>query len=108
MPVTVERLPVRRRFLGWGALALFALLVVAYFVWSPGAERRAVMSLPEQQRREAFVREYGVLRDVCGRGPRDDALTERCRAQAEFVLDFPECDADCQSLASSHLPQATR
>src|SRR5512140_1978259 len=110
MPATVTRLPVlgRGRLLAWGAAALLTFLLLARVLWSSGAERRALMRLPAQQRHEAFVREYGVLEQVCGRGPRDDALTERCRTQAEFVLDFPECDADCRILAGSHLPQATR
>ena len=93
----------------WISIAvLLAFLVLAFLVWEGGDERRALMKLPPEERQEVFRREFADLQELCGRGPREDAMKDRCRSHAEFVLEFLECDAACADLANSHLAHATR
>jgi hypothetical protein len=89
-------------------LVLAIIAVLAFWIWREGRERRALSALPAQDRAELYHREFETLRTLCGHGPREDALQQQCKARAEFLLQFPECDASCRELARSHLPTATR
>ncbi len=91
--------------LAWriGAVLVVALLG-AILLWSMGAEKRAIVRMDPVQRRAVYENAFGELKRLCGSGPRDDALEDRCRAQIQFVLKFPECDAACQEIAREHAP----
>jgi hypothetical protein len=81
------------------ALGVGALAVVAWLATSLPA--RGALALVSPAERSAVVeRAVGNLRDVCrGTGrPRDF-----CVEQARLVLEQPECDAACQSLARDEL-----
>lgn len=93
----------------WRILA--GLLVVALagvLLWSMGAERRAIRDMDPRERRAVYEQAVGELDRLCGAGPRDDALEQRCRDQIRFVVQFPECDAHCQEIARSHAPRPTK
>lgn len=80
------------------AAALAVLLLVGAWMWAHGAERRAVRSLPLEERSALYQTTLGVLRGACYAG-RSDGLDAFCRKQAEFIVEFPECDAACMAFA---------
>ncbi len=106
-PQGSRQAPPRKRpgDLAWriGAILVVALLG-AVLLWSMGAEKRAIARMDPAERRAVYENAYGELKRLCGSGPRDDALEDRCRAQIQFVLKFPECDAACQEIARAHTP----
>jgi cytochrome b pre-mRNA-processing protein 3 len=71
-------------------------------------ERDALQALPPAERKVLFSRELDNFRTLCGPARRSDALEDRCRERAGFLLDFPECDARCRALVQPHLPGPTR
>ena len=106
-PQAAPPAPKRRRpaELGWRiAAVLVVALLGAVLVWSMGAEKRAIARMDPVQRRAVYENAFGELKRLCGSGPRDDALEQRCREQIRFVLEFPECDAACQEIAREHAP----
>jgi hypothetical protein len=82
------------------------LVVVSLFLFGADTERRAVRRLPEGERRALFERTLRTLETSCARAKRSRGLDDYCREQAEFLLNFPECDAACRavSLEFSGLP----
>ena len=90
------------------AVALLALAVVVLWLALRPGERGALQTLPPSERQEIFTRELENFRALCGPTRRTDALEDRCHERAGFVLDFPECDADCRALIEPHLRGATR
>lgn len=84
------------------AIALGLAGAIAYAVWRQGAERRALGSLPPDERRALFLRTRQDLESVCANPP--EALREHCRRQAELLSQLPECDAGCQALVARFFP----
>jgi hypothetical protein len=86
-----------------------ALLAVAL---AAGAHSRAVTdirAMSADDRARIFGRALEDLKTACGDPARaDGALRDHCRAQAEFLTLFPECDRVCQSIAAGALPHARR
>ena len=82
-----------------GALAT-ALLALS--ISRGNAERRAVGRLPELERRALYGRTMQTLGSTCEEANRRSGLEKYCREQAEFVVEFPECDAACSALARRH------
>lgn len=82
-------------------LALGVLGAIAFWIWSAGAERRALRSLPPAERQAVYGRTLENFRAVCASG--DLALDEYCRGQAQILLAFPECDVSCRTLATHTL-----
>jgi hypothetical protein len=80
------------------AILLALATAIATWFWLEGAEERALGELPLRDRRDIYARELANLRALCA-PPANSDLSERCRQQAEFVLEFPECDSACQELA---------
>jgi hypothetical protein len=97
------------RQIAWRVLAvLLAAGVLLAFLWSLGAEQRAIGRMDPAERRAVYEQAFGELQRLCGSGPRDDALEKRCVEQIQFVSQFPECDAPCQEIARSHTPRPTK
>ncbi len=86
-----------RRALTSILVALGVLGGVAFWIWSQGAERRAIHDLPPDARKAVYARTLENVRSVC-KTP-DLALEEYCREQAALLLEFPECDDPCRELA---------
>ena len=99
--------PVSWPRLRWGAVlvALLALCMAALWLWSHGSERRALLAMDPAQRRVLFEETRAGYRTMCA-SPGVEGLALRCRNQAEFLRDFPECDGACQAelLPSLNLP----
>jgi hypothetical protein len=103
-----EEPPRYRDGAGWALALLIALGLAVAFIWSSGAEHRAIEGMPPVQRQAVYEQAFGELQRLCGAGPRNDALEKRCLEQVAFVLQFPECDARCQGIARSHNPRPTK
>jgi hypothetical protein len=99
----------RKLDVAWRVLGVLLIGgLAAAFLWSLGAEQRAIDQMEPAQRREVYDRSLGELKSLCGAGPRDDALEKRCSEQIQFILKFPECDAPCREIARSHMPRPTK
>jgi hypothetical protein len=92
------------RFRAWlrraGPLILGALLLVsglAYWIWSQGAERRAVAALPAADRQQLFRRTVENLR-FCHSHAAQESFHGYCEQQADLAMGFPDCDASCIKL----------
>ncbi len=101
--------PERLRRLGLRLFAiLVAVVVLAVLFRNMSAENRAIARMDPVERRAVYEHAYGELRRLCGAGPRDDALEAQCQEQIRFVVQFPECDAECQAIARRHTPLPTK
>jgi len=90
------------------AFGLVIALMIAFMRMADcGRERRAVRGLPEPERRALFERTLENLRSTCARDGKN-GLEAYCREQAELVIDFPECDTACESLAEPYRSLPTR
>ena len=92
------------------ALAIVAGVLVFLFLWysSQMVEPSAIRELPEADRRALFERTLRTLATSCDPEAHPEGLARFCREQAEFVVQFPECDEACRKLAKPHQPKATR
>jgi len=95
--VPPERKPLRG-FLARGALALLPLAAMVVWVWSLGAERRGIYSLPADERAVVYADTMQAFDAACA--PPPAGLTNHCRSQASFLLNFPECDNHCRGVAA--------
>jgi hypothetical protein len=92
-----------RRFQRQVLVALAALLVVGIGVvryWHAAAERRAIARMPHEERRALFEQTRWTVELLCAPRPIDAGLRGRCEDLGSFLAAFPECDAECSSLAS--------
>ncbi len=90
------------------AAALIVLFLLGAWVWTHGAERRAVRNLPLDERGALYQTTLGTLRGPCGAAHPSDGLDAFCRKQAEFILEFPECDDACMTLARARLSSPSK
>jgi len=92
----------------YGLGALFIGLL-ALWLWSRSAEMRAVRELPASDRRALYERTLQTLQSApCNSRPRADELREFCRQQAEFIVQFQECDQTCSLAAKRYLINPAR
>jgi cytochrome b pre-mRNA-processing protein 3 len=98
----------------FGAVSPIGLLAVALvaaaislLVWCSGQERRAIGKMEAADRRALFEETLAGFHTLC-EPLQQEALRPRCRAEAEFLLQFPECDEACQILVAPHLGSPTR
>lgn len=84
-----------------------AALIVATIALTMGRASREIESLPTSERQALYQRTLETLRTSCmqATGP---TVTEYCREQAAFILRFPECDRECQTLAGRFAHQPSR
>jgi hypothetical protein len=92
------------------AVAMAAAVVAMAFVWAWWAryEQRALLSLPVEERVRIYERSLDSMRVLCGNPKVTGAFQSRCREQALFLAEFPECGADCRTLLENFLPRPTR
>jgi hypothetical protein len=92
------------------ALTLGAALLVAAL--AAGARSRTVTdirAMSADDRARIFARALEDLKTACADPAlADGTLREHCRAQAQFLTLFPECDRACQSITAGALPHARR
>jgi hypothetical protein len=89
-------------------LVVMAAATLLYWVWSPASQARAIHDLPGAERRALYERTLSTLRSPCNPAAGSDGLRDYCRQQAEFIMGFPECGADCASLARQYTAIPTR
>jgi hypothetical protein len=103
--------PARVRLLAWvvaAAVAVATAIAVLVALRVPSAEQRALSSMAPDERRAVYERAMENLKVLCGQGPRTDALERECADQIRFVLQFPECDEACRSIARMHQARPTK
>ena len=87
---------------------LLVLAPLVLWLCAGGTERGALQALPPVDRQTIFVRELETFRALCGPARRTDALEDRCRERAGFLLEFPECGRDCRAQVEAYVRAATR
>lgn len=94
-------IPPRRR----GRQRLTSILVVAGIVavaipwiWSVVARTPHLSHLPSESRKALYARTLSDL-ELCA-GPEGKKLAAHCDHQAEFILNFEECDGTCKGLSA--------
>ena len=77
------------------------LLCVLSGVWLylNGSDERAIAAMSPAQRASLFEETRTTFRGSCVTSP-TPATEARCHKQAEFLLNFPECDAACRGEVS--------
>lgn len=98
-----------RRPLAVVAIVLVAAIALALV--SPGlllSERRGLLRLPPEERRELYEESWRNATAICSRAATEHALDDRCVDAAAFLRAFPECDAACQAFTREHERGATR
>ena len=68
---------------------------------------REVHTLPPAERAAFVQRTLANLEGPCAQAEAP-ALTDACRAQAELLLEFPECDEPCRQLVQRVTHRPTR
>lgn len=98
----------------WPWLRMLVVLVVllagclaVLWMWSRTSERRSLAAMDPAQRSVLFEETHASFRTMCT-GPGVDGLAMRCRSQAEFLANFPECDAACRTELSASLRRPSR
>jgi hypothetical protein len=90
------------------AFAAFALMIGAILtqVTDRRSERATIEQLPAGERQALYERTLQTLSTTCSEPVA--GLDKFCREQADFIVQFPECDNACVAMAQRHRSQATR
>ncbi|XXF78337.1 hypothetical protein P2318_00850 [Myxococcaceae bacterium GXIMD 01537] len=104
--------PTERRGLGWRqalavVLVLCALLVAVWFLRVGSLEKQAIDKMDPQRRAVLFEESLATFRSMCV-ADRSRSFERRCRAQAQFLRQFPECGDECLAQLEVARPQPTR
>lgn len=97
-----------RKRLALAGILLLVALVMAVSFWTAGAEGRALQRMPVPERRALYEETRAVTESLCTAARSAPQLAGRCAESAEFLLSFPECDAECRSWARMLATRATR
>jgi hypothetical protein len=100
-----DRARVRTDWLAPTLLALAVIAALAAIVYGVSSERRAIRSLPGEQRLAVLSSTVDELRQFCGEG-RPAALRDHCRELASFAAKFDECRGECEALVRRQLATA--
>jgi hypothetical protein len=76
------------------------VLFVTSWVWINGAEQRALLRLPDEERRALYARTLETVESSCNPHLRAEGLDELCYEQAALLTKFPECDGACMALVA--------
>ncbi len=92
-----------------GRVLLVALLLVGVWIAVMAAHERrltrVIHALPAPLQQEMYRRTYDELATVCSTQP---GLDDHCRDEADLLLRFPQCDADCRALAQRVFRSGTK
>jgi hypothetical protein len=81
---------------------VIVLALVGLWIANEHAKDRAIRELPDAERKALYDHTLSTLRTVCATPHWPDGLRSYCRDQAELVVRFPECDAECRALADRY------
>ena len=86
------------------ALAATVIAVAAGALWyvNETAELHAISELPAAERRALYERTLHTLKTSCAAKTKPSGLDEFCHEQAEFIVQFRECDRACWTVANLH------
>ncbi|HET9595697.1 MAG TPA: hypothetical protein VFP65_08955 [Anaeromyxobacteraceae bacterium] len=84
------------------AVAVLLAAVVVGVLVELSAKRRALRTLPAEQRAAVLARTLEELRETCGPGA-PDVLRDHCRELASFAAQFDDCRGECEALVRGHL-----
>ncbi|HEY5955059.1 MAG TPA: hypothetical protein VIV60_00850 [Polyangiaceae bacterium] len=87
--------------------ALTLLTGLGFYVLRHQGSEQQLFGLEARERSTLYARTIETLRSTCANA-KELELIEYCREQAHFVLRFPECDNECQSLCRTYLPRPTK
>jgi hypothetical protein len=85
-----------------------SLTIGGVTLWRMDRERQALLDLPPEVRVRVYHGALATLAEMCPAPRTSPVLSERCRLQAEFLAQFPECDEACLRLVRANSPQPTR
>jgi hypothetical protein len=77
-------------------------------MWLQTGEQRALRQLEASDRGALYERTLQSLRRPCSEADRPAPLDDFCLRQADFILEFPECDAECRELSKKVHPMPAR
>jgi hypothetical protein len=100
-----DRARVRTDRLAPTLLALAVIAALAAIVSGVSSERRAIRSLPNEQRLAVLSSTVDELRQFCSER-RPAALRDHCRELASFAAQFDECRGECEALVRRQLATA--
>jgi len=91
-------------------LALIAIVatLIGIWLWAGRAEHKAIHELRAEERQALYDRTLKTLQATCAPPERPKGLDDYCRRQANFILEFPECDSSCENLARQQASQPSR
>ena len=92
----------------FAAAIAVSLAIVAASMWRADRERQALLELSPEVRARVYQGALATLTEMCPAAQRTAELTERCRVEAEFLAQFPECDESCMRIVRANSPQPTR
>jgi hypothetical protein len=98
--------PVVPRLIAFAAASL-VLAVIGTTYWSHRQAHADLLGIPTQERQSLYEHTLEALRTTCTRTIGED-LAQYCREQAQFVSQFPECDASCLALCRKYAPKPTK
>ncbi len=99
----------RRSGLAASAVGLTAVALIVGLAIGQWRGIDRLRALPSGTRAAAYGRAMKDIAVGCNPVPADSGpLLDHCRQQAQFVLIFPECAADCRRLVDPILPRARR
>jgi hypothetical protein len=98
---------IRRHIITLILLSICLVGVALFLRWWRAGQRSALLELPAAERVALYQRTIENLRSVCAPS-RPSGLDSFCDEQAELVLDFDDCDAECRKLALAHHGIPTR
>jgi hypothetical protein len=88
----------------WKIALAIALAILAALLWyaSEIDEHDALSELPARERNALYQRTLHTLQTTCDPARQPSGLEPFCHDQAEFIVQFPECDGACRALANVH------
>ena len=92
-------------------LQLLMMLLIAlggwigYIGWRERRLDAAVAAMPAVVQEASYRRALEELATTCATQPQ---LEDHCRAEATFIMRFPQCNQDCKELARRYLAHARR
>jgi hypothetical protein len=78
-------------------ILLGVAIAVGVALWNRGADKRALLKMPEGQRQALYERTWSSFKELCT-GPNVTEFSKECRERSDFLSDFPECSTDCRDL----------
>ena len=98
------RMPTGLRPLARHALGVVLIATLAFWIWNRGVESRSLHELAAPERQALYGRTLQTLQSsACDPKHGARGLHDYCRRQAEFIVEFPECDQGCSELAKRFL-----